>query len=71
MGDVICRVVETVAPGVGVTLEAPKLFCQPVGAVAWSVKLAAEQAGVSVLVTETLYVTAVPDGTEGLWPARR
>jgi hypothetical protein len=35
MGDVIRRVVEPVAPGFVVTLEAPKLFCQlVVGAVA-------------------------------------
>jgi hypothetical protein len=34
------RVVEAVAPGFAVTLEAPKLFCQlVVGAVAWSAKL--------------------------------
>jgi hypothetical protein len=62
VGDVICRVVETVAPGFVVMLEAAKLFCQlVVGAVAWSVKVESEHPALSVLVTETLYVTMVPD----------
>ena len=45
-GDVMCRVVEAVAPGSGVRLEAPKVFDQPVlDGVAWSAKLVAVQAG--------------------------
>jgi hypothetical protein len=65
---VIRRVVEPVAPGFVVTLETAKLFCQlVVGAVAWSVKLEAEHPALSLLVTETLYVTMVPAWTAGLW----
>jgi hypothetical protein len=61
------RVVEAVAPGFAVTLEVPKLFCQlVVGAVAWSAKLEAEHPTESVLVTETVKVTAVPGWTPGL-----
>jgi hypothetical protein len=59
--------VEPVAPGFVVMLEAPKLFCQlVVGAVAWSVKLEAGHPALSLLVTETLYVTIVPACTAGL-----